>query len=107
MQKKRRKFVTQLDYDEEERIELEDNSQFRVVSHPPKSVIDKICENIKNEDLIDLKNLDCNKLSREGKKKIEESIYAMMVEFNNMPIELYNTMPRELYEIIEKNGIIV
>ena len=64
VQRKRRKYVAQLDFDEE-RKESEDNNQFRVVSHPPKSTIDKLCEKIRNADLNDLKTLDFNKLSRE------------------------------------------
>ena len=72
-----------------------------MVSHPPKSAIDKFFEKIRNVDLNDLKTLDFNKLSREEKNKLEESIYSMMVEFKNSPLELDNTMPKELYEIVE------
>ena len=72
-----------------------------MVSHAPKSVINKICENIRNADLNDLKNIDFNKLSREEKNKIEESLYAMMAKLKNTPLELDNTMPRKIYEIIE------
>ena len=100
MQKKRRKYVVQPD-SEEERIESDDNSQFRVVSHPPKSIVDKICEEISNTDFNNLKSIDFNKLSREEKNRIEEAVYAMMAEFKYTPLELDNTMPKELYEIIE------
>jgi len=72
-----------------------------VVSHPPKSTIDKIFENIKNVDLTDLKSLEFNKLSREEKYKIVEFVYAMMAKFKNTRLELDNTMPRELYEMVE------
>ena len=46
VQRNRRKYISQLDSDEE-KIESEDNNQFRVVSHPPKSTIDKLCESIR------------------------------------------------------------
>ena len=72
-----------------------------MVSHPSKFEIDKLCEKIRNVDLNDLKTLDFNKLSREEKNKVEESVYAMMVEFKNTPLELDNTIPKELYEIVE------
>ena len=52
--RKRRKFVAQPDSDEE-KIELEENNQFKVVSHPPKSSIEKSCAKIRNGDLKDLK----------------------------------------------------
>ena len=87
MQKKRIKYVAQPDSDEE-KTKSKDINQFRVVSHPSKSTIDKICENIKNADLNDLKSLDFNKLSREEKNKVEELVYAMTVEFKNTPLEL-------------------
>ena len=54
--RKRRKFVA-LPYLDEEKIESDDNSQFKVVSHPPKSSIDKLCAKIRNGHLKDLKNL--------------------------------------------------
>ena len=39
--------------------EEEDTSQFRVVSHPSKYNIDKICDNIKeNVDMSELKNIE-------------------------------------------------
>jgi hypothetical protein len=101
VQKKRRKYVAQQDSDEEERIESEDINQFRVISHPPRSTIDTMCENIKNADFFDLKSIEFNNLSREEQNKIEDSVYTMMAEFKNTPLELDNTMPRELYEIIE------
>ena len=55
---------------DEERIESNDNSQFRVVSHTPKSDLENICDNVKdNVDLSSLKGLDFNKLSREDKTR--------------------------------------
>ena len=50
---------------DEENTELDDNSQFKVVSHPPKSSIDKLCEKIRNGDLSNLKNVDFNKLTKD------------------------------------------
>ena len=47
--RKRRKFVAQPDSDEE-KTESDDNYQFKVVSHPCKSSIDKLCTKISNED---------------------------------------------------------
>ena len=72
-----------------------------MVSHPPKSSIDTICENIKNAYFSKLKKIEFNKLGREEKNMIEESFYAMMDEFKKTPLQLDNTMPKELYEIVE------
>ena len=69
--KKRRKYVAQPDSDEEW-IESDNNSQFKVVSHP-KSSIAKLCAKIRNDDLKELKILDFNKLSKDEKNKIEET----------------------------------
>ena len=52
-----------------------------MVRNPPRSTIDKLCENIKNANLNDLESLDFNKLSREEENKVDESVYAMMEEF--------------------------
>ena len=49
-----------------------------MVSQPPKSSIEKLCENIRNGDLSNLKEIDFNKLSKEEQDKVEESVYAMM-----------------------------
>ena len=76
--------------------------QFRVVIHPPKSNIDRICDNIKdNVDISELKSIEFGKLTKEEKNNIEESIYAMMAKFKTTPLELDNTMPKELYSLIE------
>ena len=96
--KLRRKYVATPKTDEEE----EDTSQFRVVSHPPKFYIDKICDNIKEkEDMFELKNIEFGKLTKEEQNKVEESIYAMMEKFKTTPLELDSTMPKELYSLIE------
>lgn len=100
LQRKRRKYVAQPDSNEE-RTKLDDNSQFRMVIHPPKSAIDKLCENIRNMNLNDLKTLNFNKPSKEEQNKIEELVYAMMAKYKNTPLELDSTMPKELYKIVE------
>ena len=66
MQKKqRRKYIAQPKKDDE-RIEFEDTSQFRVVSHTPKSNLENIYDNVKNNaDLIGLKSINFEKLGRE------------------------------------------
>ena len=97
----RRRYVAQLDSDDE-RTELEDINQFKVVSHTSKSDLEKIYDNVKeNVDLIRLKNIEFNKLNREDQNKVEESVYAMMEKFKNAPLELDNTMPKDLYTIVE------
>ena len=73
-----------------------------MVGHTPQSDLENICENIRNNvDLSGLKNVDFEKLGREEKNLVEESIYAMMSKIKNTPLELDNTMPKILYEIIE------
>ena len=61
---KRRNFVAPPQSDEE-RTESDDNSQFKVVNHKPKTIIDKICTDIRNDDLKGLKNLNFAKLTKE------------------------------------------
>ena len=73
-----------------------------MVSHAPKSNIDNICDNIRdNVDLTSLKTIEFNKLNREDQNKIEESVYAMMAKFKNTPLEFDTTMPKDLYSIVE------
>lgn len=72
-----------------------------MVCHPPKSTIDKLCVNIRNGDLNDLKNLDFIKLTKEEQNEIEELVYAMMAEFKHTLLELDGSMSKELYKIIE------
>ena len=62
--RKRKNYVARLDSDEE-MTELDDNRQFKVVSHPPKSSVDKLCGNIRNGDLSTLKNINFNKLRKD------------------------------------------
>ena len=87
---------------DDEKIESGDNSQFGVVSHTPKFDLENICDNVKdNADLLGLKGIKFNKLSREQQNMVEESIYTMMAKFKNTPLELDNTMPKELYSIVD------
>ena len=87
---------------DDEKTKSDDNSQFRVVSHTPKSNLETICDNVKdNTDLSNLKGIEFNKLSREQKNMVEESIYTMMAKFKNTPLKLDNTIPKELYSIVE------
>ena len=69
-----------------------------MVSHTPKSDLENICDNV---DLIGLKNIEFWKLGREDQNTIEESVYAMMEKFKNIPLELDNAMPKELYTVVE------
>ena len=97
----RRKYVAQPNSDEE-RTESEDTSQFRVVSHALESDLENICDNVKdNADLSGLKNIEFNKLSREEKNMVEESVYTMMAKFKNTPLELDNSISKYLYSIAE------
>ena len=100
--KKRRKNVSQPNLDEE-RTELEDTSQFGVVSHKPQSDLENMCETIKNNvDLSGSKNTNFEKLEREEKNQVEEALYAMMSKFKNTPLEFSNTIPKSLCDIVEQ-----
>ena len=51
---------------DDEKTKSNDNSQFRVVSHTSKSDLENICDNVgDNVDLLGLKGIEFNKLSRE------------------------------------------
>ena len=46
--------------------ETKETSQFRVVSHPPKSKVDIICDNIANNaDMSKLRDINFDKLSKD------------------------------------------
>ena len=69
--KKRRKYVAQPNSDEE-RIELDDIRQFRVVSHKPRSDLENLYEHVKNNaHLFGLKHIDFEKLGKEEKHLVE------------------------------------
>ena len=92
--KLRRKYVATPNTNEE----IEDTSQFIVISHPPKSKVDKICNNVRNHaDIFELKSINFGQLTKEEKNMVEDSIYSMMAKFKTTPLELDNTMPKELY----------
>ena len=69
-----------------------------MVSHPPKSSIDKLFGKTRNGDL---KNLDFNKLTKDEQNKVEEFFYSMMVEYKFTPLELNGQLPKKLYKIVE------
>lgn len=95
--RQRRKYVASPDSDEEE----EDARKLQVVSDQ-KPTIDNICNNIeKNADLTKLKDIEFSKLTKAEQDKIENSIYAMMIQFKVTPIELDNSIPKDLYSLIE------
>ena len=65
---------------DEEKTKSE-NEQFRVVSHTTKSNLENVCDIIRNNaDLARLKTIDFNRLTREEKNIVEESIYTMMAK---------------------------
>ena len=64
--KKKRKFVAQPDTDEEDQSEK--------VIHPPKPSVDALCQEIRNGDLTNVKEIDFDKFTKKEKEKIEESI---------------------------------
>ena len=78
---------------DEERTELDDNSQFKVVSYPPKSSVDKLCGKNRNRDLTTLKNIDFNKLTKDEQNKVVESIYNMMEDYKFTALELDGQFP--------------
>ena len=71
-----------------------------MVSHALKSYLENICDNVKdNADLSGLKSIEFNKLSREEKNMVEESVYTMMAKFKTTPLELDNSIPKYLYSV--------
>ena len=73
-----RKYTPTAELDEE-RKELDDISQFQLVSHNPSSDIDNLCENVKNNAyLSSFAHVVFDKLGKINQNKVEESIYKMM-----------------------------
>ena len=96
--KKRRKYISLVESDEE-RIESDDNSQFKVVIYNPSSDLDNLCENIKNNvHLSRFTHFEFDKLRKIEINKVEEYVYAMMETFNVTPIEIANSLPKSLYD---------
>lgn len=92
------KLVPQLDLDEE-KIELDDLSQFKVVSHNPSSNLDNLCDNINsNVDLSSFTHIEFDKLGEAYQNKVEEAIYEMMATFKSTPLEIANSLPKILYD---------
>ena len=48
-----------------------------------------------------MKKIDFNKFTKEEQNRIEESVYAMMVQFKYTPLELDGQLPKELSQIVE------
>ena len=66
------KYIAQPERDDE-KTKLKDTCQFRVLSHAPKSDLEKICDNVKdNVDLSGLKKNEFSKLGREDQNVLEE-----------------------------------
>lgn len=100
--KPKRRYIAQPESNDE-KTESKDISQFRMVSHAPKSGLENICDNVRdNADFSGLKNIELNKLGRVDQNKVEELVYDMMAKFKNTPLELDNAMPKDLYTIVEK-----
>ena len=76
--RREKKYVAQPESEDEEKTESDDNSQFRVVSHPHKTNLEKICDDIKNANFDDLNSINFDKLTREEKNKLEDVVHAMM-----------------------------
>ena len=73
-----------------------------MVSHALKSNLENIFYIVKdNSNLSGLKIIECNKISREEKKMVQESVYFMMAKFKKTLLELDNSIPKDLYSIIE------
>ena len=84
-----------------EGIESNDANQFKVVSN--KSQVDNLCDNIKNNvDLTGFKKLHFEKLSKEEKTRIQETMYHMMWTLKKVPIEITKKLPRRLRILIDQ-----
>ncbi len=74
----RRKYVAQLD-SEEEKMKLDDNNQFKVVGYNPLLDLENLFENVRNSiDLLGFSHVDFDKLGKVEKNQVEEALYAMM-----------------------------
>lgn len=97
---KRLQLILQKESDEEE-MELEDSTKFKVVSN--KSEVDILYDSIKNNaNLTSFKKLHFEKLSKEDKVKIEEAMYHMMWTFKKTPLEILGPIPRRLSKNIDQ-----
>ena len=48
-----------------------------------------------------MEKIDFNKFTKEEQNKIEELVYAMMVQLKYTPLELDEQFPKELSKIVE------
>lgn len=88
---------------DEEKIESNHLSQFKVVSYNPSSNIDNLYDNIKtNRDLSSFTHVYFDKLGSIDKNKVEESIYDMMATFKTTPLEIVDSLPKSLYNIVKQ-----
>ena len=100
----KRKYVSQVEFDEE-KIELDDKSQFQVVSHSPSSNLDNLCENSrKNANVSRFSHTEFDNLGKIEKNQVEEVVYAIMEIFKITPLELSNSIPKSLYYRVEKKS---
>lgn len=90
-------------YSNEEKTELDDINQFKVVSHSRLSNLENLCENFKNNvDLSTFRHIDFDKLIKEEKNQLEETLYVMMSKFKNITLEFSNSIYKSLYDLVEK-----
>ena len=83
---------------DDEEIELDDPSQFELVS--TKSQVDILCDNIRNNaNLSNLRKFHFEELSKEDKMKIEVAIYCMLWTFKKVPIEITENLLRDLVSL--------
>ena len=69
---------------DEDKIELDDMIQFKVVSQYPSSDLDNLCDNIKsNVDLSSFTHIEFDKLGKVDQNTVEEAIYVMMATFKS------------------------
>ena len=95
--------MLQKESDDYEKADLDDLSQYKVVSHKPKSAIDIFCEKIRNDVVFSgFKKLHYEKLDKEDKVKIEEAMYDMMSTLKITLLEISGTIPRRLCTMIEQ-----
>lgn len=99
--KLRRKYVAPTKSDGE-RKELDDISQFQVVSHNPSSDIDNLCENVNNKaDLSGFAHVVFDKLGKIDQNKVEDAIYEMMDTFKTPPIDISSSLLKSVYDRVE------
>ena len=89
--KPRRSLIINKDDEENEveRTNLDDLSQFRVATLKNPQNVNDVCENVRGSvGLSSFQYVNYDKLRNEIKKKIEEVVIDIMVNFKYVPIEL-------------------